>query len=444
MDRLIDQELIAWKDNPRRVPLLVRGGRQVGKTFAIEKLGGRYFENLVTINFERERKFCPIFDDSLSPEAILRGIQALTPAPIIPGKTLLFFDEIQACPRAVMALRYFKEELPELHVIGAGSLLEFTLQGANFSFPVGRVEFRYMFPLSFKEFLHATGHASLLREIEQTTLDNPLQVAIHLEALTILRDYFQVGGMPQAVLAFIQTKSPIEWKKSQQMILDTYRSDFGKYGSSAQQKYLQICFEKAPQLVGDHFRYTKISPEFQSRDLKGALDLLEHAGLIRYVQATSASGLPLQMSVNDKKFKLIFLDIGLLQEFLHTDPEELRLGDIVQINAGALAEQFVGQELMAYGESTRKTKLFFWEREKQGSDAQVDYLMQHKSSMLPLEVKAGKGNRIRSMRQFMEEKKVSLGIRLSQNPLSFDKGVLSLPLYMVSEIPRLVDSAIGQ
>jgi len=295
-----------------------------------------------------------------------------------------------------------------------------------------------MFPLSFQEFLGATGHSLLLEEIQKATPEKPLSSAVHTHALGLLRDYFQVGGMPQAVSAFIQTRLPLEWKKSQQMILDTYRSDFGKYGSAAQQKYLQVCFEKAPQLVGDHFRYTKISPEFQSRDLKNALDLLEHAGLIRYVQATSASGLPLQAGVHEKKFKLIFLDIGLLQEFLHTDPEELLRADLVQLNAGALAEQFVGQELMVYGEPFRKRKLFFWERESSHSSAQVDYLIQHKSQIVPIEVKAGKGNRIRSMRQFMEEKQASIGVRISQNPLSFDQGILSLPLYMVSELPRLL------
>jgi predicted AAA+ superfamily ATPase len=440
MKRSIDKELLDWKENPRRVPLLVRGGRQVGKTFAIEKLGRSYFENFITINFERERKFCSVFEDSLEPKELLKGIEFLTQQPIRSGKTLLFFDEIQACPRAVMALRYFKEEMPELHVIGAGSLLEFTLKGADFSFPVGRVEFRYMFPLSFKEFLQATGDSILVDGIEQATLEKPFSNTIHLHALTKVRDYFQVGGMPQAVLAFIETYSPIEWKKAQQMILDTYRSDFGKYGSAAGQKYLEICFEKAPELIGNHFRYTKISPEFQSRELKTALDLLEQAGLIRYVQATSASGLPLQSGVNDKKFKLIFLDIGLLQEFLHTDPEQLRETDLAQINSGALAEQFVGQELMAYGEPYRKTKLFFWEREKKGSEAEVDYLIQYKSSIIPIEVKAGKGNRIRSMRQFIEEKKAPFGIRISQNPLSFERDIFSVPLYMVSEIPRLLES----
>lgn len=438
MERLIDKELLSWKESIRRVPLLVRGGRQVGKTFAIEKFGHKYFENCVTINFERERKFCSLFDASLSPDTILKDIQTLSHTPINPGRTLLFFDEIQACPRAVMALRYFKEEMPQLHVIGAGSLLEFTLKGEDFSFPVGRVEFRYMFPLSFKEFLLAINETALINGLEQATCSKSISEALHAHALTKVRDYFQIGGMPQAVLASLQTKSPIEWKKSQQMILDTYQSDFGKYGSAAQQKYLQACFEKAPELVGDHFRYTKISQAFQSRDLKSALDLLEHAGLIRYVQATSASGLPLQSGVHDKKFKLIFLDIGLLQEFLHTDPEQLREADLVQINSGALAEQFVGQELMAYGEPYRKTKLFFWEREKQGSEAEVDYLIQYKSNIIPIEVKAGKGSRIRSMRQFMEEKKAPLGIRISQNPLSFSNGILSVPLYMINEIPRLL------
>ena len=438
MERTLDLELIAWKEDPRRVPLLIRGGRQVGKTFAIEKFGKRYFDHCVTINFERERKFCSLFDESLDPKTVLRNLQALIQIPIIPGKTLLFFDEIQAAPRAVMALRYFKEELPELHVIGAGSLLEFALKGDDFSFPVGRVEFRYLFPLSFKEFLKARGEETLLHELEKTTPEEPISSFIHLHALSCLRDYFQVGGMPQAVTALIQTESPLEWKKTQQMILDTYQSDFGKYGGVAQQKYLQICFEKAPELVGSHFRYTKISSLYQSRDLKNALDLLEQAGLIRYVQATSASGLPLQANVSEKKFKLIFLDIGLLQEFLHTDPELLRKEDLVQINAGALAEQFVGQELMASGEPFRKRKLFFWNKEGEASDAEVDYLIQHHTHIIPIEVKSGKGTRIRSMRKFMTEKNTPFGIRISQNPLSFEQGILSLPLYMIGEIDRLL------
>jgi predicted AAA+ superfamily ATPase len=439
MERIIDQELATWKDDPRRVPLLIRGGRQVGKTFAIEKFGKKYFEHCVTINFERERRFCSLFEDSLDPKIILRNLQALTQIPIIPGKTLLFFDEIQAAPRAVMSLRYFKEELPELHVIGAGSLLEFVLKGDDFSFPVGRIEFRYLFPLSFKEFLKARGEVALLHELSIASPEEPISSPIHHHALSCLRDYFQVGGMPQAVLALIQTESPLEWKKAQQMILDTYQSDFGKYGGAAQQKYLQVCFEKAPELIGSHFRYTKISTLYQSRDLKNALDLLEHAGLIRYVQATSASGFPLQASVNEKKFKLIFLDLGLLQEFLHTDPELLRREDLVQINAGSLAEQFVGQEMMAYGEPFRKRKLFFWNKEGEGSEAEVDYLLQHKTDIIPIEVKAGQGSRIRSMRRFMAEKASPFGIRISQDSLSFEKGILSLPLYMVGELDRLMN-----
>lgn len=323
-------------------------------------------------------------------------------------------------------------------MIGAGSLLEFALKGDNFSFPVGRVEFRHLFPLSFQEFLKAQGEEGLLGELSKATWAEPLLPLIHQHALSSLRDYFQVGGMPQAVAAFIQTRSPLEWKRAQQMILDTYQSDFGKYGGASQQKYLQVCFEKAPELVGSHFRYTKISPLYQSRDLKNGLDLLEQAGLIRYVHATSASGLSLQGGVNERKFKLIFLDIGLIQEFLHTDPELLRREDLVQINAGALAEQFVGQELMAYGEPFRKRKLFFWHKEGEGSEAEVDYLIQDKGHIIPVEVKAGKGARIRSMRRFMAEKNTPFGIRISQDPLSFEKGILSLPLYMMGELERLV------
>lgn len=442
MKRKIDDDLITWKNALGRLPLLLRGGRQVGKTFAVEKFGRAEFRNLVTINFERDKKFISIFENDLDPIRIVRAIEELTQISIIAGETLLFFDEIQACPRAIMALRYFKEEMEELHVIGAGSLLEFSIQGKDFSFPVGRIEFRYMHPLSFREFLLAANETVSLKRLQEASLENPVSLSLHAHLLNRLRDYFRIGGMPRVIETFLSTSSLLEGKKVQQMILETYRSDFGKYASFSQQKYLAACFEKAPLLVGSYIKYTKIAPEFQSRDLKMALHLIEKAGLIHSIHSTTAAGLPLAAGLSEKKLKILFLDIGLLQEFLHTDPELLTIANLTQLNAGALAEQFVGQELLAYSPPYCKEKLFFWEREKKGSEAEVDYVIAYKSHILPVEVKAGKSSRCRSLQIFMEEKKAPLGIHISQNPLEFHNNILSIPLYLIEDLPNLIEQAL--
>lgn len=445
MQRKIDQELLKWKNSPRRVPLLVRGGRQVGKTYAIEAFGKTHFHTTVTINFERNRRYLSIFDPSLdlSPLKIVRAIEELSQTAIHPGETLLFFDEIQACPRAIMALRYFKEEMPNLHVIGAGSLLEFSLKGENFSFPVGRVEFQYMYPLSFHEFLAASQETVSLHRLGEISLDHPPSASLHAHLLSKVRDYFRIGGMPAALASFLKNGLSLEAAEIQQMILDSYRSDFGKYASAAQQKYLEMCFDRAPLLVGSRVKYSKIASEAQARDLKGALHLLETAGLIHSVHATEASGLPLVSTIQEKKLKLIFLDIGLLQQYLYIDPQLLNKEDLLQVNAGALAEQFVGQELLVNTPSYRKESLFFWEREKRGSEAEVDYVIHYRTHIIPIEVKAGTSGKRRSLRIFMEEKGAPLGIHISQNPLSFQNRVLSLPLYLLADLPKLLDETLG-
>lgn len=438
MKRAFESELLLWRDSPRRMPLLVRGGRQVGKTFIIEKFGKEHFKSFTIINFEKERRSSKIFEESLDPKSIVRSIEEQTQQRLIPGESLLFFDEIQICPRAVMALRYFKEEMPQLHVIGAGSLLEFTLRGEDFSFPVGRIEFRYLYPLSFLEFLWALNEEISIERLQEISIKAAPSPILHEQLIRRVRDYFHVGGMPAAVQSFLETNSPVEWKRAQSSILNTYHSDFGKYGTSAQQKYLEIAFERVPILIGTHIKYNKISSEFQSRDLKLALHLLEKAGLIHPVHSCSASGLPLKATVNDKKFKAIFLDIGLVQEFLHTNPEELRSHNLTQINAGSLAEQFVGQELLAYSNSYCKNSLYFWEKEKRGSEAEVDYLYECDFHIFPIEVKAGKSKKQRSLRQFMEEKKAPFGIHISQNPLSFQENILSIPLYLIHKMDDLI------
>lgn len=437
MFRQLEDQLKAWKNDGFRLPLLLRGARQVGKSYLVESFGRENFESMVVVNFDANPEYGACFE-SLDPEQIIQKVELLSNQAITPGKTLLFLDEIQNCPKAIMALRYFKEKCPLLHVIGAGSLLEFTLEDEDFSFPVGRVQFIYVRPLSFKEFLIANNTLHLPLMLEQASISKPIDKVAHDLLIKYVKQYFLVGGMPAAIAAFLRTKSFLKAKEMQAIILQTYQNDFGKYAKKNAFKYLQLLFEKVPSLIGEQFKYSKIDGEASGRDLKKALHLLKLAGIIHAVHATSGSGIPLKFHQNDLKFKLLFLDVGLIQQVNQIDFETIWSEDLTQINAGMMAEQFVGQEFLAGGEFYEEKELFFWERDKQGSDAEIDYVITYKSHIIPVEVKAGTSGRLRSLKIFMEEKKSPLGIHISQNELSLDGKILSVPLYMIDQIPRLI------
>ncbi len=420
------------------MPLIIRGARQVGKTYAVENLGKTYFSHFVTVDFELQPKLALCFDD-LDPKKILLQIEARLACRIIPGKTLLFLDEIQQCPNAIRSLRYFKEKLPELHVLAAGSLLEFALHDEAFSFPVGRVEFFYMHPLSFIEYLEVTGKEILCEQLASVSLIKPPSLSLHEQSLEILREYFLLGGMPAVVQRFIDSHSWIEANRIQRNLLSTYEKDFGKYASQTQYRFLQRLFERAPDLVGSHIKYSKIDPTATNpaRDYKIALEQLVYAGLIYPIYATAANGIPLRAEINRKKFKILFLDIGLLQQALGVPYEKHASLSLLQINTGALAEQFVGQELLVRGDPYEAQRLYFWERERKGSSAELDYIMRIGSQVVPIEVKAGTTGRLRSLKLFMEEKSVPIGIRIAERPLSKEGNILSIPLYLIHRISEL-------
>jgi predicted AAA+ superfamily ATPase len=328
--------------------------------------------------------------------------------------------------------------MPELHVIGAGSLLEFALIQGKFSFPVGRVQFIYLRPLSFLEFANALKLEPLLEKLKTASSQTGIEDSIHNELMQAVKQYFLIGGMPAVVNNFITSQSFLDSSRIQDLLLATYRADFNKYATEAELKYLRILLEGISYQIGQQFKYAKIDPHIKSRELKTALNQLEWAGLIHPIFATSASGIPLAAQIKQNKFKPLLLDIGLAQRALQVDPEIIWQQDLIQIHAGALAEQFVGQELMAYADFFREERLFFWEREKASSVAEVDYVITVGQSIVPIEVKAGAAGHLKSLRQFMEEKKSPLGIRVSQHPLSYEAQVLSVPFYMIDQIPRLV------
>ena len=433
--RFIDLELQKWIYAKNRKPLLIRGARQVGKTFAVERLCKEHFPHFCKIDFEQEPELKEAFSLDLDPKRILKDLSSRKNIQVIPGKTLVFFDEIQACPKAIMALRYFYEQMPELHVIAAGSLLEFILGDANFSFPVGRLQTLYVRPFSFNEFLQFKGEFQALEWIKTATIQNPIGPATHLLLLRLLKEYFISGGMP-AVL--YKTDNIQESRIEQRSILEMYSNDFRKYAKHSAQKYLQSLFDRAPYLVGEHFKYAKVDPHMDSRELKIALEMLGRSGLIHRIYHSSCIGVPLGASLNEKKCKLLFLDIGLLNSKMNIPLDFLVQEDLSLVHSGALAEQFVGQELIAYQIPYYAPELFYWEREKKGSDAEVDYVLEIYGKIVPVEVKAGKTGRLRSLHQFLQEKQVPLGIRISTVSLSQDNTILSIPLYMISEISRLV------
>ena len=439
MHRAIEPILKKWKDQKDRLPIILRGARQVGKSFIVEKFGKENFKILLTCNFEFKPELAQCFNN-FDPISICSQLEIAFKVRIIPGETLLFLDEIQNCPKAIMALRYFKEKLPQLHVIAAGSLLEFALHDEQFSFPVGRIQFLYLKPLSFYEYLLSQNHDQLVAVLDQVTLQKSIEPFIHEQLLILLREYFLIGGMPSVVKCFLESRSFLESQTVLASLLETYRSDFSKYASKTQYKYLQTFFEKAPGLVAKHFKYTHISQEYRSQDLKVSLEQLGWSGLINKILATNASGIPLQIYAKENKFKLLFLDGGLVNCANKLDMQIAWNTELLQINSGAQAEQFVGQEFIAYAEPYMNTQLYYWERDQKGALAEVDYVIQIGDEIFPVEVKAGTTGSLKSMAQFLIEKKPPFGIRISQHSLSFHEKILSVPLYLISQLPRLIAS----
>lgn len=442
MNRTIEKHLVSWKTSPNRLPLLVRGARQVGKSFTIEKFGKEFFESCVTINFDLYPQFVTCFTGSLEPRDVCAAIAVVAGKEIVPGKTLLFLDEIQQCPRAIMALRYFYEKLPDLHVIGAGSLLEFALSAEEMRMPVGRVQYLFMYPLTFAEFSDATGQQPSLRAIAEQAPDLPYPDAIHNHLLSQLRGYLTTGGMPAVVREYCSSGNMSLCARIQAGIAQTYRDDFGKYATRAGVAMLQKVFAAVPKMVGRKFKYSVVDDTVHSRELKGALELLEKAGVVYRVKQTSGAGLPLEAGASERNFKVVFLDVGLMQNLCGLSGELLAASDILAVHAGAVAEQFAGQELKAHADPYLQQGLYYWAREARTSNAEVDYLVPFGPRVLPLEVKAGKSGALRSLHLFLQEYKSPLGIRISQANQHFDNTLLSIPLYAISGLAAILNTVL--
>lgn len=410
--RFIDDKLLEWKVSPRRKPLLIRGARQVGKSTAVRELG-KQFRFFVEINLEKQPDLIQLFTENIDVMKTCEKLSGTLSIPIIPGDTLLFIDEIQVSKDALMALRYFKEDYPELHVIAAGSLLEFALEELP-SFGVGRIRSLYMYPFSFDEFLMAQGLDLLMEYKNAATAENPLPQASHNELVEQLRSFYLVGGMPAAVDEWILTKSYLEVSRVHREIIDSYNDDFSKYKKRISPLLLRQTLRSVAQQVGSKFVCSEVTDDVKSTMIKEALRLLSLAGLIVPVVHTTANGLPLGAGEDVRYTKYLFFDLGVMQTLLDMPAAEILLAnDIDFVNKGGASEMFAGLEMMKYGDCYMKAEMHYWQNASKASQAEVDYVASRNGKVLPIEVKASTQGSMQSLWIFMREHHLHDAVRTS-------------------------------
>lgn len=433
--RSIDFYLNEWKNDARHKPLLLRGARQVGKSSAIRNLGCS-FEYFLEVNFERQPDIANLFTGTINPKNICAKLSAISGIPVIAGKTLLFLDEIQACLPAIASLRFFYEEFQELHVVAAGSLLEFALQEIP-SFGVGRIRSLFLYPFSFDEFLYAQGLDRLVKEKNNASVEKPLSLPLHNKLTDLLRTFLLVGGMPESVSTWIDKNDYLQCRLVQNDILQTYIDDFAKYKKRISPLILQQTLQSVALQSGSKFVYSQVTGDVESAKIKEALDLLIMAGLIVPVTHTAANGLPLGAGINPKFRKFLFLDTGLVERLIDLDMKTVLLSSENElVNKGSISEVFVGLELLKNGSPYERRELYYWLRLKKGAQAEVDYVFSHRGYIVPVEVKAGTRGAMQSLYQFIELKKSKLGVRTSLG--NFGKtGIVNVcPLYAIANVNK--------
>ena len=433
MKRMIDEELGRWARERGAKPLVLRGARQVGKTYAVRKLG-RKFRQFVEVNFEERPEAGKFFEGALSAGPIAEKLGAYTGKRIAAGETLLFFDEVQACPRALEALRYFREQMPGLHVAAAGSLLEFALEEIP-SLGVGRLTSRFMYPMTFTEFLGGIGEEGLVGAMDGADAQHPLDEPFHRRLVERLRTYMTIGGLPEVVAGYARERDLNAAMGRLDDLLLAFRDDFAKYRRRVPASRLEETFRAVAGQAGGKFMCAKVRRDVKSTAIREALDLLEKAGLVLKARRTAANGIPLGAEADDDWYKAMIADLGLDQRLLGLDLREGIVMDNAEfVNRGALAEVYAGLQIAAHTSMRHLPELYYWHREAPSATAEVDYVMQRGWERVPVEVKAGVRGAMKSLRIFMEEKHVERGVRLSLENFSALPGVDIVPLYAVHRL----------
>ena len=448
--------LVDWLNSNARKPLVIRGARQVGKTWLIRDLAESMQRKLIELNFEKRPDLGSLFSSN-EPKEIIVNIAA-SQGDIEPSNAILFLDEIQAAPHLLAKLRWFAEEMPELAVVAAGSLLDFALTDHEFSMPVGRISYMYLEPLSFEEFLQATGRQGLRTYLKTYHLNKEIPTALHRGLIAAVKEYLVIGGMPAAVLSWANDKNLKTINQIHFDLLATYREDFAKYQGRLTINRLEDVLASIPRQLGKKFVYSRANPEVNTPPLKQALDLMLKARVCHQVLATSANGLPLNAEIKEKFFKVILLDCGLISAELGLSLHQLNsVAELTLVNNGGIAEQFVGQQLRTLFPPFAPPSLNYWQRTETNTNAEIDYVIQHRNLIVPVEVKAGKTGALKSLHQFMLRKRKSLAVRINSDyptlgpvrvkiseDLTLEYTLLSLPFYLIGQLHRLIEVVENQ
>jgi uncharacterized protein len=443
--------LLEWLQLSLRKPLVIRGARQVGKTWLIRDFAELQGKQLIELNFEKRPDFVSLFSSN-DPVEILNFIALSQGIKIDPANIILFLDEIQTAPHLLAKLRWFAEDMPELPVIAAGSLLDFALAQHEFNMPVGRISYMYLGPLSFEEFLDAVGQDELRVYLQSYECHSHIPEAIHLQLMKHIKEFLIIGGMPAAVSTWITKKNPESVSQIHFDLLATYRDDFAKYNGRIKIDYLEDVMSSICRQLGKKFVYKHVNPDVSSAPIKQALDLLCKARVSHRVAATSANGLPLGAEISDKFSKAIMLDCGLCSASLGLTLHQLQsVSEIAMINQGGMSEQLVGQLLHGMIPPYVPPSLYYWHRERKGSEAEVDYVIQHESEVIPIEVKSGTTGTLKSLHQFMKEKKKRIAVRINSDVPRLgiievkdvdgeliEYSLLSIPFYLLEQLHRLI------
>ena len=434
MKRKILQHLYSWKTQSKRKPLILMGARQVGKTFALKKFGEQEYTNTIYLNFENNPRLYKLFESSLDPKVILKSLTIEMNSEIVEGKTLIIFDEIQECPNALNSLKYFCENSPEQHIIAAGSLLGVKLEHVK-GFPVGKVQFLTLYPLSFFEFLEALNETRLINFIEEQKIIAPLPENIHEKLLTYFKEYLFIGGMPESISEYIDTQNVYKVREIQTSILNAYALDFAKHSPKEQiMKINQIWSSIPNQLAKENkkFIYSAIRTGARAKEFEISLQWLIEAGLIFKTSLITTPKIPLSAYTNINAFKIYLGDVGLLGAMSNLSPKAiLQENELFQEFRGAIIENYVAQELVH-----SNFPLFYWTSE---GKAELDFIIEENGLIYPLEVKSGNSSKKKSLRVYGDIYNPKILIRISPMNLRKDGNILNCPLYLIEKLRSLIE-----
>ena len=428
MYRKIMQFLEEWRQSPHRKPLILQGARQVGKTYSLLAFGRAHYENVAYFNFETNPKLNATFDEDISPAYLIPILSHIAGQTIVREKTLIIFDEVQLCERALTSLKYFCEDAPDYHIVVAGSLLGVAVNRTQFSFPVGKVDIKTMYPMDMEEFMLALGEDDLVERIRECFQnDAPLPSALHDKAMLLYRQYLVVGGMPECVLQFAQTKDYILVRHTQDTILTSYLNDMSKYNTANEIKKTRLTYDNITVQLSKkntRFQYKLIKKGGRASEFENAIEWLTLSGIVSQVYRVEQIKKPLENYRDIDAFKIYVSDLGLL-----CAKKDLAAADILYMVEelsdfkGGMAENYVNTQLVMNGYRT-----YYWESER---GAEIDFIIQRDGQLIPIEVKSADNTKAKSLKVYMETFKPAYAIKISARNFGFEDGKKTVPLYAV-------------